>query len=105
MTDNNANQDEAPASHPITDDDRFDLIALLEMRFGDVPSDVMDTVSAIDDFSQIDHLILVAANAAGWNEFLSEIHQPGFRIVGQGFDPLSQVSRAKPARNGENDGQ
>ena len=98
------NQSADFASYPITDEDRFDLIVLLEMRFGEVPREVVTVISAIDDFSQVDHLILVAANAAGWDEFLSELHQPGFRIAGQGFDPLNQVS-PEPARKGENDDQ
>ncbi|MDA8204654.1 MAG: hypothetical protein M0Z36_01195 [Thermaerobacter sp.] len=95
---------DAFSGHPINDDDRADLIALLKMRFGEVPADVMASIAAIEDFSQIDHLIIVAANAAGWDEFLAEVRQPGFRIVGQGFDPLSEVSR-KADKRGGNDGQ
>lgn len=76
-------------SHPIDDADRQDLLALLNLRFGSVPTTVMDAIIRIDDFSQIDHLILVGANAAGWQEFLAELKIPGFKIVGQRFDPLN----------------
>lgn len=72
----------------ITEDDRRDLITLLHMRFGRISPDVMAAIKAINDFSQIDHLILVAANAPGWNDFIQELQWPGFRMVGQKFDPL-----------------
>ncbi len=101
----NKNLGEVGPSYPITDEDRGDLIALLKMRFGAVPSELMTALSAINDFSQIDHLILVAANASGWSEFISEVCQPGFRIVGQGFDPLRKTLSEKLARKEENDGQ
>ena len=84
---NDRSPDQFP-SYPITDDDRSDLLVLLKMRFGEVPDDMAAAIFSIDDFSQIDHLILVAANAAQWDEFVSEIRRPGFRILGQGFDPL-----------------
>lgn len=81
--------DEAKEFSPaITDNDRQDLLALLAMRFGAMPKGVMDAIGAIEDVSRIDHLILVAANAADWTDFLRELREPGFRIVGQGFDPL-----------------
>ena len=73
----------------ITEEDRRDLITLLHMRFGRISPDVMAAIKAINDFSQIDHLILVAANAPGWNDFIQELQWPGFRMVGQNFDPLS----------------
>ncbi len=100
---NDASKEES-IPHATTDDDRFDLIALLKMRFGDIPDEVTAAISSIDDFSQIDHLILVAANAVEWDEFLSEIRHPGFRIVGQAFDPLSRVM-PQPERRGESNGQ
>ncbi len=76
-------------SHPIDDQDRQDLIVLLNLRFGGVPSPVMESIMQIDDFSQIDHLILVGANAASWQELVAELKVPGFKIVGQRFDPLN----------------
>ncbi|NMP23972.1 hypothetical protein HIJ39_16685 [Sulfobacillus sp. DSM 109850] len=81
---------ESHQPHPITNDDRQDLLALLDIRFGAVPEDVSEAIAAIEDVSQIDHLILVAANAASWTDFLREVREPGFRIVGQGFDPLPE---------------
>ena len=90
--------------HPITDQDREDLLALLNMRFGSIPDDVLQGIMAINDVSQIDHLILVAANAATWTAFLREVREPGFRIVGQGFDPLSEntpVAETRRDRRGQ----
>jgi hypothetical protein len=101
----NKNFGEVGSLYPISDEDRDDLIALLKMRFGTVPSELMTAISAIHDLSQIDHLILVAANASGWSEFISEVRAPGFRLVGQEFDPLSKTRSEKLARKDESDGQ
>lgn len=87
----------------ITEDDRLDLLGLLEMRFGQVPDEVREAIAGIVDFSQVDHLIIVGANAASWEEFIAEVRQPGFRIVGQGFDPLSKTS-SSAATKGDNHG-
>lgn len=87
-----------PGTRPLIEDDRRDLLALLRMRYGEVPPEIMASVAAIDDGSRIDHLILVAANAAAWSEFATEVRQPGFRIVGQGFDPLHRPSPAATGR-------
>lgn len=84
--------------HPITDQDREDLLALLNMRFGSIPDDVLQGIVAIDDVSRIDHLILVAANAATWSDFMQEVREPGFRIVGQGFEPLSENAPVSETR-------
>lgn len=88
----------------ITEDDRRDLITLLHMRFGRISPDVMAAIQAINDFSQIDHLILVAANTPGWNDFIQELQLPGFRIVGQKFDPLPG-GLPKRVRKEDTDGQ
>lgn len=86
----NTAADPKKVSHPIDDADRQDLLALLNLRFGTVPSAVMDAIMQIGDFSQIDHLILVGANAAGWQEFVAELQQPGFQIAGPRFEPLNR---------------
>ncbi len=83
----------------ITTDDRQDLITVLDMRFGRIPPEVYRAIESLNDFSQIDHLILVAANASGWAEFLAEVTEPGFRIVGQAFDPLAK-SLSEAAKEG-----
>ena len=92
-----------PHRAAITETDRLDLLALLQMRFGEVPEEVREAIAGIVDFSQVDHLIIVGANAASWDEFISEVRQPGFRIVGQGFDPLSKSS-SSAATKGDNHG-
>ena len=93
-----------PPAPSITEADREDLLVLLEMRFGPVPQSIRNAVQAVDDFSRIDHLILVAANARGWKEFAAEAQDPGFRIVGQHFDPLGNDSTTKE-RKGNADGE
>ena len=95
---------ESQTAHPITDADRCDLLALLDMRFGAVPQEVLAAIAAIEDVSQIDHLILVAANAASWADFIREVREPGFRIVGQGFDPLPE-NDGDTAKRGHHHGE
>ena len=97
------NETASHRAHPITDDDRCDLSAVLAMRFGAVPQNVWEAMEAINDVSQIDHLLLVAANAASWTDFLREVHEPGFRILGQGFDPLQNDGFAE--KRGQHDGK
>ena len=95
---------ESQTAHPITDADRRDLLALLDMRFGTVPQEVLAAIADIEDVSQIDHLILVAANAASWVDFIREVQEPGFRIVGQGFDPLPETD-GDGAKRGHHHGE
>jgi hypothetical protein len=92
------------ASHPITEKDREDLLTLLNMRFGSISDEVLQRIRDIEDVSQIDHLILVAANAVTWTDFIQEAREPGFRIVGQGFDPLSEDAPVTETRR-DRDGQ
>ena len=88
-------------SHSITDEDRGDLTALLTMRFGQVPQKVLAEIRNLGDFSQVDRLIIVAANAATFDDFVRELHRPGFRIVGQDFDPLAKVNEILPEESKE----
>ena len=96
---------EGSVPETITEDDRLDLIALLKMRFGEVPPHILSAIAKLRDFSQVDHLIIVAANAAGWEEFVAEIREPGFKIVGQGFDPLNDRGPEAPAGRGDDGGK
>lgn len=83
----------------VTSEDVEDLLAVLTMRFGEVPPPVKEAIFKIQDANQIDHLILAAANAADWNEFAKELNYPVFRLTGPGFDPLNYNPRgAKEGR-------
>jgi hypothetical protein len=81
-----------------TEEDRNDLAVLLTMRFGEIPREVLSAILEIDDFTQIDHLILVAANAATFSEFVRELSQPGVRIGGSNPSSESKSDRARRSR-------
>jgi len=66
--------------------DREDLIAVLRMRFGEVPPAVIDFIYAVYSPDTLQRLILVAANAPGWKDFLDEL----FRMVGESYHPLER---------------
>lgn len=71
-------------------EDREDLIALLRMRFGDIPPGVIESVYKIDEHSTLERLILVAANAPEFKVFLEELEagNGSFRIIGERFNPI-----------------
>ncbi|HEX7057175.1 MAG TPA: hypothetical protein VF260_08280 [Bacilli bacterium] len=71
--------------------DREDLLAILEMRFGEVPEDVQNEIRAIQKLDALERLILVAANVPRWEVFLSELREgkDQFKIVGEMYNPLS----------------
>lgn len=74
-----------------TDSDHEDLLQVLMLRFGEVPNDVRALIATVQDGDRMDHLILAAANAPGWAEFLQDLLQPAFRMVGTGYDPLREL--------------
>lgn len=76
---------------PSLSEDKSDLLAIIEMRFGQMDEVHQKKLNEIDDFSQINRLILVAANAPTLDIFLSELNHPeaNFKIVGDNYDPLS----------------
>lgn len=84
-------------------DDREDLIAVLRMRFGDVPGKLIQQIYEIDDMNTLQHLILAAANASSWNVFHEEFQAgtESFRLVGEGFNPLSNILMGRDEDNGE----
>lgn len=86
MADKTEGHPKAPQT--VTEDDRGDLIAVLERRLGTIPDVLLTAIRNLGDVSQIDHLILVAANAADWSAFVRELHEPGFRIVESTLDSL-----------------
>ena len=71
-------------------DDREDLIAVLQMRFGDATTELIEKIYEINDIHILQRLILAAANAANWTVFLNEFHASNhaFRLLGEDFNPL-----------------
>lgn len=84
-------------------DDREDLIAVLQMRFGRIESEMIESIYQISDFNILQRLILSAANAASWEVFLEE-YQAGshsFRLLGERFNPLRDRLDGRGHFNGE----
>ncbi|MEN1969421.1 hypothetical protein WMZ97_15265 [Lentibacillus sp. N15] len=73
--------------------DREDLIAVLRMRFGDVPAGVIDAIYKINDMNTLERLILVAANAPELRIFLEEMEEGSgtFKILGERFNPIDSL--------------
>lgn len=83
-------------------DDREDLIAVLRMRFGNVPGEMIRQIYDIGDMNTLQRLILAAANAADWpvfeREFQAEEHS--FRLLGEDFNPLANLLKGSEAKDG-----
>lgn len=75
--------------------DREDLLALLQIRFGDVPEEVVVAVNRIQKIDRLERLILAGANAADWPIFVEELYadDESFKLVGERFSPLAQHER------------
>lgn len=71
--------------------DKDDLLAILHMRFGQVPQEVLEKIESIDKLDTLERFILVAANVPDWETFLQELDEgkDSFRLVGQMYDPLA----------------
>jgi hypothetical protein len=71
--------------------DREDLLGVLALRFGQVPPETEETIRGLMDGPQIERLILVAANVPNLTRFTEELFEgkQAFRMVGDGFNPLS----------------
>ncbi len=85
------NKELSPAlQDPWLAQDQADLLAVLGLRFGDIPAGVIQQVRTLDDGDALQRLILVAANAPTWEEFYTELlaGPEAFRLVGERFDPL-----------------
>jgi hypothetical protein len=84
-------------------DDREDLIAVLRMRFGDIPGEMIEQIYEIGDMNTLQRLILAAANASSWNVFLDEMQagEDSFRLVGEDFNPMKELLNGKEGTNGE----
>ena len=77
--------------------EREDLIEVLRMRFGEAPGDIIQHIYTIDQLDTLQRLILVAANAESWAVFMEEMQagSEAFRIVGDRFNPLLQMTTKK----------
>lgn len=82
--------------------DREDLIAVLRIRFGDLPADIIEQIYEINEYSTLQRLILAAANASDWNVFLDELRagEDSIRIVGERFNPLGQIQQTQQGKGG-----
>jgi hypothetical protein len=83
-------------------DDREDLIAVIQMRFGNKSSEFIKEIYEIDDMNMLQRLILSAANAANWNVFLEEFKagRDSFRLVGENFNPLRDLLNERDGFDG-----
>lgn len=83
-------------------DDREDLIAILQMRFGSIPGELIEDIYSINDMDSLQHLILSAANAANWHVFLEEFNsgRDSFRLLGENFNPLRDMMKERDELNG-----
>lgn len=77
--------------------DKEDLLAVLHMRFGDVPAEVREDIENIDKLNIVERLIVVAANVPTWETFLKELKEgrDAFRIAGQMYDPLANEQKGE----------
>jgi hypothetical protein len=77
--------------------DREDLIAVLRMRFGNIPPEMIQEIYQIDELDELQRLILAAANVPSWEVFQKEFsnRKGAFRIAGELYDPLEQVKNSE----------
>jgi hypothetical protein len=78
-------------------DDREDLIAVLEMRFGKIPGELIERIYQIDDMNTLQRHILAAANATNWDVFLKEFQEGenSFRLLGEDFNPIGNFLKGR----------
>jgi hypothetical protein len=63
------------------------------MRFGDIPTGVIEAVYKMNELDTLERLILVAANAPTLKVFLEEMEEGdgSFRIIGERFNPIDKL--------------
>ncbi|MEF2966863.1 hypothetical protein V3851_13555 [Paenibacillus sp. M1] len=78
--------------------DREDLLAVLEMRFGVISAAIRDEIGGISSLNDLQRLILAACNAADWSIFAEELEagRGTFKLTGERFNPAGN-STAKGA--------
>jgi len=76
--------------------DREDLLALLKMRFDEIPTGVIEAVYELNTLDALERLILVAANAPTFKIFLEELEESegSFRIAGERFNPIETLTES-----------
>lgn len=74
-------------------DDREDLIAVLQMRFGTLPGEMIQKIYEINDMNTLQRLILSAANSANWDVFVEDfnVSKDSYRLLGDNFNPLRDL--------------
>ncbi len=50
-----------------------DIVAFLEVRFGDVPRDIVEEIESVDDAKQLRRLVRLAASCADLDAFRNAI--------------------------------
>lgn len=75
-------------------DDREDLLAILKMRFGDIPPGIIQAIYDIKEYDAIERLILVASNVPNFEIFIEELEEGSgsFRILGDRFNPIQSFN-------------
>lgn len=73
--------------------DREDLIAILQMRFGMNSPKVIESIYKINKLDKLERLILVAANVPSLKVFLEEMEEgeDSFRILGDRYNPIENM--------------
>ncbi|WP_164668822.1 hypothetical protein [Virgibacillus doumboii] len=72
--------------------DREDLLALLKMRFGEVPPKIVESIYAIEQYDTLERLIIVASNVPSLKVFIEELEagSGSFKILGERFNPIEK---------------
>ncbi|GAA0611357.1 hypothetical protein GCM10009001_30750 [Virgibacillus siamensis] len=75
-------------------DDREDLLAILKMRFGEIPPGIIQAIYDIKEYDAIERLILVASNVPNFEVFIEELEEGSgsFRILGDRFNPIQSFN-------------
>ncbi|MCL6570066.1 MAG: hypothetical protein K6T88_00085 [Bacillus sp. (in: Bacteria)] len=86
---------------PLLVNDREDLIAVLRMRFGEIPGELIEKIYDIDEMNTLQRLILAAANAVNWKVFMEEFQSgdDSFRLLGEEFNPLADILKGRGGSN------
>lgn len=84
-------------------EDREDLIAVLQMRFGTIPGEMIEQIYAINDMNTLQRLIISAANVANWDVFLEDFNtgRDSFRLLGESFNPIRDLVKGREHIDGK----
>ncbi|AJO21474.1 hypothetical protein QQ991_16175 [Weizmannia coagulans] len=72
--------------------DREDLIAIMRMRFGDIPPAFIETIYQLNDPNTLQRLILASANAPDFEIVAEELRAESgsIRLTGERFNPFGK---------------